>query len=129
LAKKPVPNDPPGEPTFEQSLHELERIVHDLEEGQIGLDESLQHYEQGVKLLRRLLDLLEKAERRIELLTGLDASGNPVCEPLADEATLAPEEKSQRRSARHATTEGGTNSSDGGTDTSPPRMDEAGGTM
>ena len=64
-------------PSFEEALAELDAIVHDLEEGQTGLAEALARYEQGVGLLKRCYGLLERAERRIELLTGIDAQGNP----------------------------------------------------
>jgi exodeoxyribonuclease VII small subunit len=49
---------------FERALARLEEVVHLLEDGQLGLGESLGRYEEGVKLLRRAYDLLEKAERR-----------------------------------------------------------------
>jgi len=73
---------------FEQSLARLEEIVHALEDGSLGLNEALAQYEQGVKLLRQSYDLLQRAERRIELLSGVDAEGNPVTEPFDATATL-----------------------------------------
>jgi len=78
-------------PTFEQSLERLEAIVHRLEEGDLGLDEALGQYEEGVGLLRRSYELLKQAERRIELLSGVDAEGNPIAEPFDDQATFAAE--------------------------------------
>ncbi len=75
--------------SFEQALATLEQIVHDLEEGRLGLAESLARYEEGVKLLRQCHGLLEQAERRIELVTGADAAGNPVTAPFDDQATFA----------------------------------------
>ena len=39
--------------SFEQSLAELDRIVRDLEDGQLGLEEALGRYETGVGLLKR----------------------------------------------------------------------------
>ncbi len=38
---------------FEQSLLELERVVRELEDGRLGLDEALARYEQGIGLIRR----------------------------------------------------------------------------
>jgi exodeoxyribonuclease VII small subunit len=99
-----------AEPSFEQALERLEGIVHLLEEGQIGLDEALGRYEEGVKLLRRAFDLLQQAERRIELLSGVDADGNPVCQPFDHEATQARQEKSCRRSASDDVSGGGPDS-------------------
>jgi exodeoxyribonuclease VII small subunit len=87
-------------PSFEQALTALEQIVRDLEEGRLGLAESLARYEEGVKLLKQCHGLLEHAERHIELLTGVDAVGNPVTEPFDDRATLAEEPKEPPRSRR-----------------------------
>jgi exodeoxyribonuclease VII small subunit len=87
--------------TFEQSLEQLEQIVRQLEEGQLGLTESLERYEQGVKHLRQCSQALEVAERKIELLVGVDAAGNPVTESFAEgEMTL--EEKAAARTQRRS---------------------------
>ncbi len=94
-------NGQPCPPSFEQALDELEQIVHQLEEGDIGLAAGLEHYEKGIGLLKQCYSLLERAERRIELLSGVDAAGNPITEPLADE-TMSLEEKSQNRARRRA---------------------------
>ena len=90
-------SDECSQPTFEQSLKRLEEIVHLLEEGELGLNEALERYEEGVKLLRQSYDLLQRAERRIELLSGVDAEGNPVTQPFDDTATADIGEKSKRR--------------------------------
>jgi exodeoxyribonuclease VII small subunit len=68
--------------TFEQALAELDRIVHDLEDGQFGLEESLARYEQGVGLLKRCYTQLREAEQRILLLTGVDEEGQPILQPF-----------------------------------------------
>lgn len=94
------PQDPPSPPSFEAALCQLEQIVHQLEDGEVGLAEALTHYEQGVKLLKECYGLLQRAERRIELLSGVDADGNPVTEPFDDEASLARQQKSQPRTRR-----------------------------
>jgi exodeoxyribonuclease VII small subunit len=83
--------------SFEQSLKRLEEIVHLLEEGELGLNEALARYEEGVTLLRQSYDLLQRAERRIELLSGVDAEGNPVTQPFDDTATANIDEKPKRR--------------------------------
>lgn len=84
MAKKQSKQEMGGQPTFEEALEQLETIVRRLEEGEIGLDEALEQYEKGIKLLRRCYDLLEGAERRIELLSGIDAEGNAVSTPMDD---------------------------------------------
>jgi exodeoxyribonuclease VII small subunit len=87
-------------PSFEEALRRLEEIVHLLEEGEIGLDEALKRYEEGVKLLRQAYELLTRAERRIELLSGVDAEGNPICEPFDDQATLLSQDDAKRDAPR-----------------------------
>jgi exodeoxyribonuclease VII small subunit len=74
--------------TFEQALAELERIVHELEDGQTDLEQALGRYEQGVGLLRRCYGQLQQAEQRIVLLTGQDDDGQPVTRPFEHAATL-----------------------------------------
>jgi exodeoxyribonuclease VII small subunit len=91
----------PSQPTFEQALQELEQIVRELEEGDVSLNDALGRYEKGVKLLRQCHDLLEKAERRIELLSGLDPNGNPVTTPLSDDS-LTLDQKARRRGQRRS---------------------------
>lgn len=112
----PQPNAPspadgegvaPCPPTFEQALDQLEEIVHQLEEGEIGLAEALGHYEKGIGLLKQCFGLLERAERRIEVLSGVDAAGNPVTVPFADDVSTL-EEKSQNRSRRRGKPSGNT---------------------
>ena len=99
-AKKPA--EPTSEvPTFEEALTRLESIVGDLEEGQIGLAEGLARYEQGVKLLKQCYQLLEAAERRIELLNRVDAAGQEECEPF-DESESTLEEKAPKRGRRRS---------------------------
>jgi exodeoxyribonuclease VII small subunit len=100
----PPPDDSPELPplpTFEQAISELETIVREMEEGQIGLSESLAHYERGVKLLRHCHALLQQAEQRIALVSGVDAEGREVSTPLADRGESL-EEKARSRSRRRS---------------------------
>ena len=60
---------------FEAQLASLERIVRELERGDLPLEQSLELFEQGVKLSRECQERLNEAERRIEvLLRGGDGS-------------------------------------------------------
>lgn len=88
--------EPPSDtPSFEAALASLEAIVHDLEDGDLGLAEALARYEAGIKHLRHCYDLLEQAERKIELLTGIDAEGRAKTVPFAeDEPPTEPEQAS-----------------------------------
>jgi exodeoxyribonuclease VII small subunit len=99
-----IPTNAPSseQPTFEQSIKRLEEIVHALEDGKLGLNESLERYEEGVKLLRQSYELLQRAERRIELLSGLDAEGNAITQPFDDSATFDREATGKRRGRRRS---------------------------
>ena len=55
--------------SFEKALKQLEEIVHKLESGDLGLEDSLQLFEEGIKLSRLCNKKLELAERKIEMLT------------------------------------------------------------
>jgi exodeoxyribonuclease VII small subunit len=92
----------PAEPSFESAFAKLEEIVRALEEGQLGLSDSLARYTEAVQCLKQCHGALEQAERKIMLLTGTDAEGNPVVEPLDDQA-LTLEQKQQRRGQRRST--------------------------
>ena len=63
--------------TFEASLEALERIVKQLENGDLPLEKSLELFEQGIRLSRECQDRLSQAERRIEILLR-DNQGRPV---------------------------------------------------
>jgi exodeoxyribonuclease VII small subunit len=74
--------------TFEDALAELEKVVHDLEDGETGLEQALERYERGVALLRRCYDQLRKVEQRIVELTGKDEAGNPVLKPFEHSSSV-----------------------------------------
>lgn len=52
-------------PTFEESLQELEQIVNQLEQGDIPLEEALQAFQKGMKLSKECQDTLTKAEKTL----------------------------------------------------------------
>lgn len=78
---------PPDNLTFEEALAELEVIVQELEDSQVGLEESLARYEKGVGLIKRCYGQLRQAEQRILLLTGVDDEGQPAVQPFEHAAT------------------------------------------
>lgn len=123
MSKKPPSTDTAPPPSFEDALGELEQIVHRLEGDDIGLNDALASYEQGVKLLRHCYQLLEGAERKIELLSGVDADGNPVSVPLED-TDLSLDERANRRSRRRSAppqpTPSDKGNEEGGTDMDVP---------
>ncbi|MGD9564252.1 MAG: exodeoxyribonuclease VII small subunit [Pyrinomonadaceae bacterium] len=67
--------------TFEASLNELERIVKQLEDGDMPLEDSLKLFEDGVRLSRECRERLTNAERRIEVLMK-DSNGSIALEPV-----------------------------------------------
>jgi len=75
--------------SFEQSLLEVERMVRELEDGRLGLEDSLARYEQGIHLIKSCYQQLRDAEQRIQLLAGVDESDTPVLQPFKHEATAA----------------------------------------
>ena len=54
---------------FEDAIKRLEEIVAKLEEGDLTLDETLDLYEDGVKLSKFCMKKLQDAEKRIEILS------------------------------------------------------------
>jgi exodeoxyribonuclease VII small subunit len=88
-------------PTFEESLAKLETIVRQLEDGSLGLTDSLARYEEGIQCLKRCHEALEIVERRVEFVTGVTADGTPVVAPF-EEGDLSLEEKAAARSRRRS---------------------------
>jgi len=74
--------------TFESSLEELERIVRELEQGELTLEKSLELFERGVKLSRECQERLSQAERRIEMLTR-DNQGRAIVTAFEPEGELS----------------------------------------
>jgi exodeoxyribonuclease VII small subunit len=72
-------------PTFEEAVAQLEQIVAAIESGQIGLEDSLSRYEQGMTLVQHCRGILDRAEKRIEVLT--QTAQGVKAEPL-DPGTL-----------------------------------------
>lgn len=68
--------------SFEEQVERVEKIVEELETGELGLDQAVAKYEEGVKALRECQKVLAQAEKRIEVLTRLDEDGRPVTEPF-----------------------------------------------
>ncbi len=53
---------------FEDALNKLEKIVSQLEEGDISLEESLKLFEEGIRLSRICNQKLDEVEKRVEIL-------------------------------------------------------------
>ena len=66
--------------SFEKKLSRLEEIVQKMESGEMSLDESLNLFEEGVRLSRDCNRELSEAEQKVKKLVGVDANGEPVFE-------------------------------------------------
>ena len=65
---------PISEMTFEQAMSELERIVTELERGDVPLEDSISLYEKGAELKKRCETKLKEAEQKVAAIT-LDEDG------------------------------------------------------
>jgi exodeoxyribonuclease VII small subunit len=68
--------------SFEQSMDRLSQIVKKLEGGELPLEQSLQLFEEGVKLSRLAQGRLDAAQQRIERLLTVDSQGRPRTAPF-----------------------------------------------
>ena len=67
---------------FEKSLQQLEQIVSKMENGDLGLQDSLSSFEQGIKLAKQCQDTLSEAELRVEQL--IEKNGLQQTVPFED---------------------------------------------
>ena len=65
-------------PSFEEAVDQLEQIIEGIESGDVGLEESLVHYEKGMKLINHCRIILDTAEKKIAELTPDDGDGLSV---------------------------------------------------
>lgn len=70
-------SDDVKEMSFEQAIAELEKVVGQLERGDVALDESIALYERGAELRQRCKTKLQEAEEKVAKLT-LDGDGQPT---------------------------------------------------
>ncbi len=72
----------PKKKTFEEAMGQLEKIVQELESGDLPLEKALRKFEEGVRLSKFCFDKLEETEKKITVLTE-DQSGNVSESPFA----------------------------------------------
>jgi exodeoxyribonuclease VII small subunit len=77
---------------FEDHLRTVEDVVKALEGGKLGLEESIEKYEAGIKALRLCYDVLQQAEKKIQILVK-EKDGTLSAKDL----DAAPEDKPARR--------------------------------
>lgn len=68
---------------FEDTMEELEKLVEQMEQGDISLEESLKAFERGIKLTRTCQQALQDAEQKVQIL--LEKNGQQSLEPFNDE--------------------------------------------
>ncbi|MBI3861259.1 MAG: exodeoxyribonuclease VII small subunit [Planctomycetia bacterium] len=117
------PTNASAPPTFEEALSQLQQIVLELEDGNLGLESSLARFEEGIGLLRSCYQILEQAEQKIEILIGQDAAGNPLTAPFDATATFEGAEKPARKPGRRRSTPKGESPADN----PPPAEPDNGG--
>ena len=74
----------PSPKSFENALKRLEEVLDSLEHGNLNLEESVQAFEEGVKLVRFCHGKLDEVERRVELLLK-DEAGRFFTKPFPEE--------------------------------------------
>ena len=88
MPKRKLPLPTPAEPLsmqhFEQSLQELEKLVERMEKGDLSLEESLKDFERGVALTRSCQEALKTAEQKVQQL--IQQNGKSLLAPF-DEPT------------------------------------------
>jgi exodeoxyribonuclease VII small subunit len=71
--------------TFEQAIDQLNQIVSRIEQGQVPLQESLEQYEKGMKLIQHCRGILQDAEKRIEQISAQNESASAEAEEPDEE--------------------------------------------
>ncbi len=70
---------------FEDALKKLEKIVDDLERGELTLDEALKKYQEGIELSKACASRLETAKKKIDALVK-NKKGELELSPLDESA-------------------------------------------
>lgn len=68
---------------FEDAMEELEKLVEQMEQGDISLEESLKAFERGIRLTRTCQQALQDAEQKVQIL--LEKNGQQILEPFNNE--------------------------------------------
>ena len=70
---------------FEEALKKLEKIVEELEQGDLSLDEALKKYQEGIELSRQCSARLESAKKKIDVLAK-NKKGDFELKPLDEDS-------------------------------------------
>ncbi|MEE0866549.1 MAG: exodeoxyribonuclease VII small subunit [Clostridia bacterium] len=58
--------------SFEENIEDLEKIVSELENGDLNLDDSVSKFEEGIKISKECNKILEDTEKKITILLNKD---------------------------------------------------------
>lgn len=58
--------------SFEEQMESLEKILGELEKGELNLDDSVAKFEEGIKISKECSKILEEAEKKITILINED---------------------------------------------------------
>jgi len=79
--------------SFEDALARLEQIVAQIEQGEVSLEESIERYAEGIKLIKQCRSILDSAEKKIRILARADdgslAAGGELEGPRANSASTS----------------------------------------
>lgn len=56
------------QPTLEENLTEIAKLIEQMEHGDLTLDQSLSHFERGVQLIKQAQKILQNAEQKVQIL-------------------------------------------------------------
>jgi exodeoxyribonuclease VII small subunit len=76
-----------GQPNFEGALEKLQNAVKKLESGELSLEQSLQQFEEGVRLTRLCQQYLLTAEQRVEILMKTNSENQIQVQPFTPSRT------------------------------------------
>lgn len=71
---------------FEEAIKKLEKIVSDLEKGELSLDDALKKYQEGIEMSRVCTQKLESAKKKIDLLSK-NKKGEFELKPFEDKSS------------------------------------------
>lgn len=78
MARTPTPpDDPARKPGFDERMAELDRIVLEIEGGKLGLEETMERYQAGIRLYKELRGEIEGYQQRFQELAA-DGSLDPA---------------------------------------------------
>ena len=56
------------EPDLESSLAEINTLIEKMEHGELSLEQSLTHFERGIRLIKHAQKILQEAEQKVQIL-------------------------------------------------------------